>query len=766
MQNNDNVFAEAKRLYDLGFAIHWLHPKSKRPVEMAWTTGPRKTWDYLERTYRKGFNVGVRLGEPSKIANNFLAVIDVDVKAEDAKHAKEIQNVINDLVPVDTLPIVKSGRGNGSRHYYVLTTTPVKPQRVWRSPDMVKVHMPSAKPSKKELEALTEEELAKGLRLRPAAEIAVMGDGQQVVLPPSIHPDTGKNYAWQRIFNGHPERYQLDLTPKLKLFNVDKSGEKSPAKIEDKVEDQKITEFEVQNVDLGWLPVHPKIIGMITKGEGVEDRSAMLLPVCSALHKAGLDRNEILSVLTNPNYFLGKTAYDHAQTKDRNRAAQWVWKYTLKKVLEESSAERMFREPIKEVKEVDVELQSEEFEDLHHWTEDLDRTEKGKPRATFKNAKLVITNSLDEFVPLIGRNEFAGNDYWLEDVPWGYKKGQVVSDAAILDLKDWCVRTRGIEFTVNTLNEVVMHLASLNKWHPVRDYLNALTWDGVPRISTWLKDYAFAKAPEPYLSDISRKTLVAMVKRVMQPGCKFDHVLILEGNQGAGKSSLVRALAGDEWFSDTPLKIGDKDGIMEMQSKWVIELGELSTMSKTDVDLLKAFITQRHDRMRPPYGRRTEEYPRQSIFIGTTNNDSYLKDPTGSRRFWPVRVGDNIDWTHLEKVRDQLFAEAFAYWSLEEPLYLENDEAQAQAKDEQIHRTITDEWASIIRDILNSETWLLEEFELKDLASKMDQVGAQKLSASDVQRISNALRLLGYERHRHSKRNDRRWVWKKKTPVS
>lgn len=742
----DKTLAEAKRLHTLGLAIHWLLPKSKRPVESKWTTGPRKDWGYLKGTYKRGMNVGVRLGQPSKINGNFLAVIDVDVKSKDAKHNKEVTAALSQLVSIDTLPEVVSGRGNGSRHYYVLTAKPVKPFRALQSPDEVKVDMPSVKPSKREIAALSAQEIEAGVRLRQAWEISIMGEGQQVVLPPSIHPDSGRAYAWRNSFTKETER--VVKLPEPEAANKSKRIGDKP-EVKERSEGSNLRMFSPEPVNIEWLPISEKVREQILTGDGVEDRSAALLPVASALMRAGLTKNKILSVLTDPTNYLGQVAYDHAQTKDRTRAAQWLWKYTVKKVFDEQSAEAMFREPIVEaVKLTKEEIEHEQslLDESDHWSRRLDRNDNGKVRPTFKNCKLMLINAVPDAI-LLGRNEFASQDYWLTDTPWGSKAGEVISDSSILGAKDWCITSRNVEFTLNTLNETVMHLAGLKRWHPVRDYLKTLNWDGVDRSSTWLKVFGKAKGPEPYLSDVSRKVLVAMVARVMNPGCKFDHVLILEGHQGIGKSSLVRALAGD-WFSDVPLNIGDKDGIMAMQSKWVIELGELSTMSRTDVDALKAFVTQTHDRMRPPYGRRMEEYPRQSIFIGTTNNDSYLKDPTGARRFWPVELGEGVDWNALAEVRDQLFAEAYGYYMLEEPLYLENKLSQELATYEQHGRTIRDEWGSIIREILNSESWELKEFEIADLAKRMQDVGAHKLSPADVQRISNCLRALGYKKRR------------------
>jgi predicted P-loop ATPase len=762
----NNVLKEAKRLHDLGFAIHWLHSKSKRPIESGWTTGARKDWKYLKDNFRDGMNVGVRLGTPSKIGGNFLAVVDVDVKSKDKKHLKEVEEKLKQLKLKGYLPIVSSGRGNGSRHIYGLTARPVKPFKYASSTDVVKVPMPSAKPSKRELAALSEVEIAEGLRLRPAWEIGIMGDGQQVVLPPSIHPDSGKEYKWFQPTRDFENSALIELPSNIETTIEKVSVDNSVETVETDVACLKLSDrlekFTPIVVDVEWLPIPEAVRKMILTGEGVEDRSATLLPVATSLMQHGLSKEEILSVLTDQNTYLGQCAFDHAgETKSRLRAAQWLWRFTVKKVFEEKSAEAMFMGEVQERALTHAELkEQQEFYEEHfaHWTELLDRTEKGYRKPTFKNAKLMLIHSFDEDEKIIGRNEFAAQDYWLMNTPWGAKKGEAVSDTSILHLKNWLVQEHKLEFNKNTLDEVMQHLADVNRWHPVRDYLHTLKWDGIPRIDTWLKKFAGAKAPEPYMSDVSRKILVAMVKRIMEPGCKFDHVLILEGLQGWGKSSLVRAIAG-EWFSDVPLLIGDKDGVMAMQSKWVIELGELSTMSKIDIETLKAFVTQQTDRMRPPYGKRMEEFPRQCIFIGTTNNDNYLKDPTGARRFWPMPCSEDIRFEAVSKLRDQLLAEALGYYYLDEPVYLENPVSQAQAKELQSARTIQDEWTSVVRTVLADENWKLEAFEIADVARQMVSVGAHKLSPYDVQRISNCLKQLGYEKFRESE-GARRRLWK------
>ncbi len=236
-----------------------------------------------------------------------------------------------------------------------------------QSDDIVKVHMPSVVPSKREKATLTAKELETGVRLRPAFEIAFMSEGQQVVMPPTIHPDSGKAYKWTKYFE-----------PKLAL-NFDHAMLKRPdeslssRKLEQKEPtrtfDQKIgsnvlPEFNLTDIDVETLRVDNKIKEMIVTGEDVEDRSAALMPVAAAMYRAKHTRDEILSVLTDPDTFLGAASYHHAQTKDRRRAANWVWKYTLLKVEGQTPANK-FKAPLEEpAAELDIETQQDSFNEL------------------------------------------------------------------------------------------------------------------------------------------------------------------------------------------------------------------------------------------------------------------------------------------------------------------------------------------------------------------------------------------------------------------
>jgi predicted P-loop ATPase len=278
-------------------------------------------------------------------------------------------------------------------------------------------------------------------------------------------------------------------------------------------------------------------------------------------------------------------------------------------------------------------------------------------------------------------------------------------------------------------------------FHPVRIYLDGLQWDGKPRLDAWLSTYLGA-APSPYVKAIGRMFLIAMVARIVEPGCKADYMLVLEGEQGARKSAACAVLAG-QWFSDQLPDIharNDKDTSQHLRGKWLIEVAELSATSRAETEHLKAFITRRVEHYRPSYGRLDVDEPRQCVFIGTTNKKTYLRDETGARRYWPVGVG-RIDLDKLSEDRDQLFAEAVHRHHEGERWWPDEAFEREHIKPQQDDRFEGDPWDDLIADYVAT----LSRVRVTDIARQALFIESAKIGTSDQRRIASILTGLGWE---------------------
>jgi predicted P-loop ATPase len=243
-----------------------------------------------------------------------------------------------------------------------------------------------------------------------------------------------------------------------------------------------------------------------------------------------------------------------------------------------------------------------------------------------------------------------------------------------------------------------------HSWHPIREYLRALKWDGVSRLETLLVDY-FGAVDSLYTRQVMRKWLAGAVNRVMRPGCKFDLVLVLvDPAQGSSKSTFFNIL-GREWFSDTFMTVHGKEALEQIQGAWIIEMAELAGLRKADIEAVKHFITKQRDQFRPAYARTAETYERQCVFAGTTNNTDFLRDPSGNRRFLPVDVNRDMVtksvFEDLAEEVDQIWAEAMEIVKQGEALYL-SAEVEEMARQEQAAHSETDERTGLIQKYLDT----------------------------------------------------------------
>lgn len=251
----------------------------------------------------------------------------------------------------------------------------------------------------------------------------------------------------------------------------------------------------------------------------------------------------------------------------------------------------------------------------------------------------------------------------------------------------------------SNIQQVIQAVAEHNSYDRLRDYLGGLEWDGKPRLDTWLS-YYLGIEDAPYVRLVAKNWLVSSVARGLNPGCKVDTMPILEGPQGAQKSTALRVLYGDEFFTDELSDIGSKDAIMEMQGVWGLEVQEMHRFSASETNAVKKFLTRQTDRFRPPYGRSVVEAPRRVVLCGTINPEGnpYLRDPTGARRFWPLTVS-KIDIEGLAADRNQLWAEAIELFKGGAKWWAQEDE-NAHFVAEQEKRTEVDVWVDLIAPML------------------------------------------------------------------
>lgn len=313
-------------------------------------------------------------------------------------------------------------------------------------------------------------------------------------------------------------------------------------------------------------------------------------------------------------------------------------------------------------------------------------------------AKAILANAATYFryCPdwhgVLAYDEFALRVVPVKGLPWGMPKGNRWTDQDDR-LATERLQHNGIFVSVETAGLAVQTVAMESGFHPVRQYLEGLKWDGFPRLHSWLTTYA--GAPDtPYFSAVGARWMIAAIARIFRPGCKADCMLILEAVQGALKSTLFKTLGG-QWFTDEVADLGTKDSAMQFAGVWIIEFAELDSMGRSETGKTKAVVSRTTDRFRPPYGKQVLEAPRQCVFAGTVNHANYLKDETGGRRFWPVACG-RIDIDAVTRDRDQLWAEALVEYRAGAKWWLDTEELNRDAAVHQEERYEGDVWDALI----------------------------------------------------------------------
>jgi hypothetical protein len=402
------------------------------------------------------------------------------------------------------------------------------------------------------------------------------------------------------------------------------------------------------------------------------------------------------------------------------------------------------------------------------------RQSDGEPVASRENVLRVLRGDPD-LAGLASFNIFNQKIEYTRGAPWGGKAGEAIDECGVTRVAAYFEKKYGLhQVSDQRVWSCLAVIAKENERHPVREYLDGLKWDGKKRLGDFAEKY-FATAPSDYTRRICRWFLISAVARAYEPGVKVDHMLTLEGEQGLNKGEALSKLFGEDWHREFNLDLGNKDFYQCIQGVWCVELGELASLNRSDVETMKQALSRRVDRYRPPYDRLPRDVPRSCVFVATTNKTKYLSDPTGNRRFWPIAC-KRIDLTALQQDRDQLWAEARDAFRAGERFWPEGDEVAACEK-EQEERRHEDAWESIVRPLL------VERLRSARAAAALDPVptgelepvyvtthdvlirtfGAEKIGQAkkgDAMRAAEVLRTLGCENTKKRARDDTRsWLY-------
>lgn len=696
---------------EAGFALHRLRPRSKRPVLEEWSTAPVATMERLERFYCSGENLGVRLGEPSRTAAGFVHLIDIDIR--DPGQAEDAWKVVRHLVPnIDAMPRVKSGSGGESRHVYFVCEKPFASRKIARSKGFTMVFDKTRQREVKKFDW----------------EIELFGTGKQAVVPPSIHPDTGLAYEWEQPLD--LDLLSLGVGPSIPAGTLELWG--AAPEMED--EEDLLAFVRSQPIGMSRDEID-KVLRDLPRDQWCDDRDGWL-QAGMALHHEFAGSEDGFQVWANWSRQSDK--YDE---KDQRR----VWKSfgenrrspvrmpTLIKAaavarLEDAHTEAGLVDAPKTDRSL-AEMLGEDDplsanpllgpppkpDEVSNWRELLHITEEGEIKVSLHNIALIVRhdprtrgimayNQFTQEVVLYGTpgektiarptkpvKQLSGSIWELRD-PVNGDLWADSHDHAIRDVIEAPSRQGGygIKISDRDLKAAVDIVAHENAFHPVRRYLESLAWDGQSRVETLFIDYLEAD-DNAYHRATATLTLVGAVARVFEPGHKFDFVPVLEGKQGRRKSTFVKTLARQEsWFAELEGDFHDTKAMVEkMQGSWILELPELQGFSRAEVTTIKGFLSRTTDKVRMAYARRAVEFPRQCVVIGTTNEEQYLRDTTGNRRFWPVQCNaETINTDRLRANVDQLWAEAVhLYREMRNgqaggtlPLYLRTTAAQQEAE--------------------------------------------------------------------------------------
>lgn len=740
------MLSAAIPLIEAGIAVHWLHRNSKAPVGDDWQNAPVHTLESLRETYRRGYNIGVRPGEFSKTAFGYLHLIDVDIR--DAGQAAEAWAIVLALWPdAREAPFVLSGSGGESRHLYFFTDRPFRSKKLGHSEGFSLVYDAKKERNVKKYDW----------------EVELFGAPKQAVLPPSIHPDTGKPYVWGREIDFM--WLEFGVGPIISSDQVEAWGARAGDSVADEDDEYMsilraapmgLTEEDIdrtlRDLPIEWLMDRDcwYQTGMALHHE--YEGSAEGFDKWTAWSKQAPDKFDAKDQAVVWKSFKGRdnpvrmaTLIQAAGMERDRREMDWMGDFDtfdgpaavspgntlaslgddLDALLGRSTALTVIpaADSLDDIFGRDDPAQAAPIDDTGcalepadpEWQTYYDRNEDGDVKPTSHNVELIIRHD-PRLRGCLAFNEFSQETVLIRQPKVSGSKRRVGAqkplrelDAAIWKPEDTINGTlwsdshdNNLRVLIETpksqggyqlktsdrdLRTAVDLVAQKRRFHPIRNYLNSLKWDGHHRVERLFCDYV-GSPDDAYHREAALLFMLGAVTRVFEPGHKFDFVPILEGLQGKRKSTFIRIL-GCHWFSELEGDFHDKKSMVEaMQGSWILEIPELQGFSKAEVTTIKGFVSRQVDKVRLSYDKRARSFARQCVFMGSTNDREYLRDQTGGRRFWPIICTVvEIDTDRLQDEVDQLWAEAvFLYreWRQRNPngglpLYMRNQVAAAEA---------------------------------------------------------------------------------------
>lgn len=694
----NGVLDSVRSLIEAGASLHWLVPFEKRPIEDQWSKAPFQDEAALRKSYRRNANIGIRLGEPSKTEAGYLHVLDIDIRKPEL--AAEVWAVVESLYAgARALPSVISGSGGESRHLYFLSDRPLRKKTFAQSKSFEKIW-----DDKKQRYVVKHDWM-----------VDLFGTGVQVVLPPSIHPDTKLPYRWERPLD--LDMIAFGIGPIIPADTIDGwNVQTSVSEPED--EDDLFAIVRADPMDLTSEQITDVLKHIPNDGAGAHYDE--YVQVGMALHHQFRGANEGFERWCEWAKQSEKFDAKNAAVRWRSFSENSKNPVRMASLIQIANTNKLKAEfgfdddddgfdlpavvPAKSSNDLsDLLGDSNDLSDLlggdpqpaakaeqkddvdPDWLSKLHRNEEGEIKSTLPNIALIVDND-PRIRGIVAFNEFK-QEVVLKVAPRRVNKkrdsGHEPANLAgrLWDLKDdlngdnWTdshdialrniiesktqMKGYGIKVTDRDLKGGIDMSAQKRSFHPVKKLIESTTWDGKPRVERLFIDYLGCDDND-YYRQASLMTFVGAVARVYRPGHKFDFVPILEGAQGKGKSTFIEII-GLQWYNELTGDISDPKQMIEiMQGSWVLEIGELSSMARAEVNDLKAFVSRTEDKARLAWEKRAREFPRQCIFIGSTNDREYLRDQTGGRRFWPIvcKLEGQIDNPRLRREIMQVWAEA------------------------------------------------------------------------------------------------------------